>query len=152
MANLTQATLFDTISRGFQDSVSIIATNAIQFYAGGLVFVDNATGRVVKPADTATFRFLGIVKKDVLGNTAATPPTEVEVNCSGETMQRVTVATVASQADVGDLVYIGTTDNPNDMTRTATANTKACGVITRWYSGTTCDVKLFTKMEHDALF
>lgn len=148
MANLTAATAFDTINRGYEDQQSHQATNAVQFYAGGLVFLDRATGRVVKPADTATFEFLGMVKRDVLGDTSASPIKEVEVNTSGLIIQRVTVTGASAITDVGDRAYIATTDNPSDMTKTATTNTGPIGVITRWYSGTTCDVKLMTPMEY----
>jgi hypothetical protein len=148
MANLTQATAFDTFNRGFEDQLSAQATNAVQFYAGGLVFLDRATGRIVKPADTATYEFLGMVKRDVLGDTSASPIKEVEVNTGGLTLQRVTVTGVTAVTDVGDRVYIATTDNPNDMTKTATTNTGPIGTITRWYSGTTCDVRLMTPTEY----
>lgn len=148
MANLAAATAFDTINRGFEDQQSHQATNAVQFYAGGLVFLDRATGRVVKPADTATFEFLGMVKKDVLGDTGATPIKEVEVNTSGLILQRVTVTGVTAITNVGDRAYIATTDNPNDLQVAVTTNTGPIGVITRWYSGTTCDVRLMTPTEY----
>jgi hypothetical protein len=148
MANLTQAKAWDTFNRGFEDQRAEQATNAIQFYAGGLVFLDRATGRVVKPADTATFEFMGLVKRDVLGNTSATPIPEVEVNTSGLTIQRVTVTGVSAITHVGDRVYITSTDNPSDFTLTATTNTGPVGVVTRWYSGTTCDVQLMTPSEY----
>jgi hypothetical protein len=148
MANLTKATTWDQISRGFVDQQAHQATNAVQFYAGGLVFLDRATGRVVKPADTATYEFLGLVKRNVLGDTSATPIPEVEVNTSGDTLQRVTVTGASAITDVGDRVYIASTDNPNDLTKTATTNTGPIGWITRWYSGTTCDVKLMTPAEY----
>ena len=57
------------------------------------------------------------------------------------------VLVVAAQSDVNSLVYT-TTGNPADMTLTATTNLKAVGYVTRWYSGTKCDVQLFTDAEH----
>lgn len=149
MANLTAATFFRSHNTKAEAYEAWRVTNALQLRAGSLVFVDQATGLVVKPADTATFRFLGIVVRDVLGNTAALPPTEAEINVSGLTLERVTVAGVDAIDDVGDMVFIASTDNPNDMSLTPTVNTKAVGVVTRWYnSGTLCDVRLFAPGEY----
>lgn len=150
MANLTANTFIRSHGRGMTSvTESWPVTNALQLYAGSLVFVDQATGLVVKPADTATFRFLGMCVESKLGDTAATPRVEVGVNTEGMTLENVDVVGLDNVNDVGDYVFIATTDNPNDLTLTATANTKAIGVLTRYYaSGTKGDVRLFTPAEY----
>lgn len=149
MADLTANKLYGTKSRGGYASLQAYqVTNAYQIYAGALITV-LASGRAGTFADLATTKFKGVAMRSVLGNTGATPIPEVEVDCSGLTLEKVSVATVASIADNHKLVFMS--DNQT-LTLTAATNMKAIGVITRYYSGTTCDVKLFTDAEHDALY
>lgn len=149
MADLTANKFYVTQSRGgYADYESFEVTNAYQIYAGALVTV-LASGRAGTFADLATTKFKGIALRAVLGNTSAVPIPEVEVDCSGLTLENVDVATVASIADVHKLVFM--TDNQT-LTLAAATNMKAIGVITRWYSGTKCNVKLFSAAEHDALY
>lgn len=149
MANLTANKVWPTRDNGAQSARGAYqATNGVTFYGGSLVFLDMATGRAVKPADTATFVFKGLAMKQVTGDTAASPIPEVEVNEAGVTIEKVTVTGVSAITHVGDRVYIATTDNAADFTLTATTNTGPIGVITRWYSGTTCDVQLMTPNQY----
>lgn len=142
MADLTEATTLRKRDRGI---TSVIATDAIQFFGGGLVGVNKTTGRIVKWADTATFEFMGTVQRDVLGNTSGTPPTEVEMDISGQVLENISVAGVSAQAQVGDLVYA--TDDQT-FTLTPTANVGAIGTLDRWRTGAFGDVRLFTPDEH----
>lgn len=149
MADLTANKFYTTQSRGgLADYQAFEVTNGYTIYAGALVTV-LASGRAGTFADLATTKFKGIAVRKVVGDTSATPIQEVEVDCSGLTLENVDVTGVASIADVHKLVYM--TDNQT-MTLTAATNMKAIGVITRWYSGTKCNVKLFTAAEHDALY
>lgn len=149
MADLTANKLYGTKSRGgYAAYEAYQVTNAYQIYAGALITV-LASGRAGTFADLATTKFKGVAIRSVLGNTALTPIPEVEVDCSGLTLEKVSVATVASIADVHKLVYMS--DNQT-LTLTAATNMKAIGTITRWYATTICDVKLFTPQEHDALY
>lgn len=124
------------------------ATNAVTFYGGGLVGEDNSTGRMVKWSDTVNLKFLGVLNKGVVGDTAATPPKEGEINVSGVTLEQVSVTGVTVIADVGDFVYATDDDT---LTKTATVNVNAIGRIVKFWSGTTVDVKLFTPDEYRAL-
>jgi hypothetical protein len=149
MADLTVNKIYGTKSRGgYAAYEAYQVTDAYAIKAGALVTV-LASGRAGTFADLATTKFKGVAIRAVTGATGATPIPEVEVDCSGLTLEKVTVATVASIADVHKLVFM--TDNQT-MTLTPATNMKAIGTITRWYSSTTCDVKLFTPQEHDALY
>lgn len=143
MANLTANTVIKTASRGTR---AYVVRNGVQLYAGALVCLD-ADGFLTNCADTAGFRFVGVLLEDVLGNTSATPPVEGRVDTSGLVLLNRDVFVVSAQSDVNSLVYT-TTGNPADMTLTATTNLKAVGYVTRWYSSTKCDVQLFTDAEH----
>lgn len=123
------------------------ATNAVTFYAGGLVGEDNSTGRMVKWSDTVNLKFLGVLNKGVVGDTAASPIPRGEVNVSGVTLEKVSVTGVTAIADVGDLVYATDDDT---LTKTATINVLAIGRIVEFHSGTTVDVHLFTPDEYRA--
>lgn len=149
MADLTANKIYATKSRGGYSSYQAFeVTNGYTIWAGALVTV-LASGRAGTYADLATTKFKGVAVRKVVGDTSLTPIPEVEVDCSGLTLEAVDVTGVASIADVHKLVHM--TDNQT-MTLTAGANMKAIGVITRWYTGTKCDVKLFTDAEHDALY
>lgn len=124
-----------------------LRTAAVTYYAGALVGLNPTTGALVLWSDTAGLLFKGLVEQhfplsDFGINTTA--PNEVSVNESGPVLERVNVVGVASQANVGDLVYA--TDD-NTLTLTATVNVKAIGRISRWHTGVISDVKLFTPEE-----
>lgn len=147
MADLAVSKKWDL--RG-KSTESYVITNALQIYAGGAVGIDDGTGLLVNWSDVATKNWLGIAQQEVLGNTSASPPAEVSVDCEGQILQRVAVTGASAQGDVGDLVYL-TSSNFADLTKTATTNVNAIGSIVRWYSSTTCDVRLFTPDEYRAL-
>ena len=126
---------------------SYVATAGVTYYVGGLVGVNTATGKCVKFTDVATHKFLGLVCRPHPLTTygISTIVDEVNVNTSGAILEHVSVATVAAITNVGTKVYA--TDD-NTLTLVACANTKAVGVITRWYLTTYCDVRLFTPAEY----
>jgi hypothetical protein len=146
MANLTVSTLPPTSPRAGRESYTL--TNALQVFAGSLLCLDTTTGLVIKPTDAATCKFLGLALTDALGNTGVTPPVEVRINTEGEILRNQTIATFATQAKVGSLVFNATTDNPADFTTVAATNMKAVGVAVRFVSAGVGDVKLFTPAEH----
>ena len=147
MANLTANVTYRTSDRGVR---SYVVKNATTLYAGSLVVTD-ANGLLDNAADTSGMRFVGILLSDVVGDTSATPPVEGQVDTSGACLLAVPVTGVTARTDVNSLVYT-TTGNPlADLSTTATTNLKAVGFITRWYSGTTVDVQLFTEAENYGL-
>ena len=149
MANLSADTIQKSSPRGGRES--FVLTNALVVYAGSMLCMDTTTGLVIKPTDLATCKFLGYALEGKTGNTSATPPTEVRLNCEGETLKAQTIASFATQAKVGSLVYLASTDNPADFTTVAATNMKAVGIATRFISAGVGDVRLFTPAEHAAL-
>lgn len=126
---------------------AVRATNAVQFYQGSLVGIDISTGLAVKWADTANFRFLGVSKTKVLGDTTAANPPELRIDGQGIILDSVAVVGVTAITDQGELVYA--TDD-NTFTLTPTSNVNAIGWIVRRISGTSCDVQLFTPNQYRA--
>ena len=145
MANLTVDRMYLTKPRGtITETNSYIVTNALQLFAGGFTGISTSTGLAIKWADTANFQFLGIALAGATGNTSATPKVEVIVDESGLTLQQVSVTGVTDQTSVGTKVYA--TDD-NVLTTTATVNVGTIGIITRYYTGSTVDVRLFSAEE-----
>ncbi len=145
MAALTTDVVRSSHNRGIFSGVGQ-ATSV--FFAGGFVGLDNADGLVKEWADTATFRWLGVVTKKADTNVTSPITPEVNVNTSGIILERITVAGVGAQSEVGELVFAS---NDNDLTLTPTANTKAIGRVQRFHSGTIVDVILFTPSEYEGL-
>lgn len=149
MANLTADTLQKDAARAGR--MSFVLTNSLVVYAGSLLCIDTTTGLVIKPTDATTCKFLGVALEGKTGNTSATPPTEVRLNIEGVTLKNQTIATFATQAKCGALVYLASTDNPADLTTVAATNMKAVGYASRFISAGVGDVTLFTPAEHLAL-
>jgi len=115
-------------------------------------------GRVVNWTDavtTATITFLGVARvtaggresqdaaiESVTGNAGGT--IEVEVDVSGVVLKSATVVALSAITHVGDLVYA--TDE-NTPTLTAPAGSTPVGFISRWITGTTGNVQLFSHGE-----
>lgn len=151
MANLTANRNVETrAADGTLGGVtSYPGTNAITFYAGGFACIDISTGLAVKAADTANYRFRGIVTRKVTAD-AAQGDNEVNVITGPIILVKAQVTGVDNQNDVGDRVYA--TDDQT-LTLTPTTNLNAIGVVERYYgSSTYCDVRLFSPAEHDALY
>ncbi len=116
-------------------------TNAVQVYAGGFYMMSITTGYVVVPADTAAYVWLGIAQRNALGDTSATPPVKAQFTTGPTVLRNYPVTGVTAVTNQGDYVYC--TDN-STLDVSATSNTKPVGSILKWYSGTTCDVQLFS--------
>lgn len=123
----------------------VVKTSTV-VYSKSLVGI-NSDGDLVPWADTAGFRFIGLVDgPSATGNDAATPPVHAIVDDHGATLVGVDVTGVNDRDDIGVLVY-GTSDNPTDLTLTPTTNVKAIGRLKDWRSNSDMDVALFTPHE-----
>tara|TARA_R100000808_G_scaffold9782_1_gene26541 strand:- start:3383 stop:3820 length:438 start_codon:yes stop_codon:yes gene_type:complete len=127
---------------------AVPALNGDICYAGALIAIDG-DGYAAPWADTAGYVFAGLAMRQVTGDTSASPVPECEINTSGPILKKVAVTGSTGQTDVGVLVF-ATDDNSLELGLTPT-NVKAVGRVSRWYSGTTCDVQLFTPAEYLAL-
>tara|TARA_Y100000310_G_scaffold334113_1_gene413080 strand:- start:6406 stop:6849 length:444 start_codon:yes stop_codon:yes gene_type:complete len=123
-------------------------TNAVTCYAGSLIGLDDSTGYAVLWADTANYIFAGIALKEATGDTSASPVVNVNVNCGGMILKKVSVTGVSAITNVGDKVYA--TDD-NTLTTSATSNVQEIGIICDWYSSTTCDVQLYSLAEYQGV-
>ena|SRR3990167_436341 len=150
---LTAATRWNIKPRGWgSDVASFKVLNAEVIYHGALVVLDKQDGYLRNLEDTSGTddRFCGIAipkTASVTGDTAASPVVECPVDISGVTLEKVAVTGVTAVTNTGDEVFA--TDE-NTLTLTDTSNLSKIGIITRWYSGTTCDVKLVSMMEYFA--
>ncbi len=167
MTALAQAIRIPDRQRGF-NAYEVAAANTVFF--GSLCGV-NAAGFLIPWGNVATNEFRGICSGSVAKGTgqaatAALPnlpfesvdgdntgtygeAAEAFVDERGIILEKVTVAG-SDQTDVGELIYAGTDNWQDDLTVTAN-NPAAVGHGTRFYSGTTMDVELFTPAEHLAL-
>jgi len=123
-------------------------TNAVTCYAGSLIGIDDSTGYAVLWADTANYIFAGIALREATGDTSASPVVNVNVNCGGLILKKVAVTGTSAITHVGDKVY-ATDDNTFDVS--ATSNVQEIGIITHWYSGTTCDVQLYSLAQYQGV-
>lgn len=124
---------------------AVPALNGDILYAGALLGVD-ADGYAAPWSDAAGMTLLGICMKQVTGDTSASPVPEANVSSSGMILRQISVTSAAGQTDVGALVF-ATDDNTFALGLTPT-NVQAVGRVSRYYSGTTCDVQLFTPGEY----
>ena len=129
-------------------TIAFQLTNAQVIFAGALIGSDTTTGLAVEWFDTANFIFAGIALRGVTGDTTASPVVDVDVNCGGMLLKKIPVTGVTAITNVGDLVY-ASDDNTFDVA--ATSNVAEVGIITRFYSGTTCDVQLFSLAQYQGM-
>ena len=140
MAALTAAQ--NLASRPRAGRHSFVVTSGSTVYAG--TFVGTlAAGGLSGYDNTATTRFCGIALETVLGDGTK----QCRVNTEGVIIN-TTVASATDLTAVNSLVYCAT-NNPADCT-TVAATSPAIGIVIRWYSGTTCDVQLFSLTEVEA--
>jgi hypothetical protein len=132
----------NTVSRPRAGRNSFIVRTSTTVYAGGLVGTD-LDGYLIPYNNIATTRPCGIALETVVGNASR----ECRVNTEGVTIT-TTVAGGSTIATLNSLVYCQT-DNPADCTTTA-ATSQAIGVITRYITGTTNEVTLFSMIEAEA--
>lgn len=140
---------------------SYIVTNAATVYVNGGVGLTSA-GRLSPWADTAGMLWKGLCMGGstrnssanaggkVTGDTLASPPYEADVDESGSLLRAVPVAGASAQTDLDRLVYSASDNLRTDLTLTATTNVKPIGVIVRYNSATSFDVRLFTPAEYQA--
>lgn len=140
--------------------VSVPITVAGVIYDGALVAIaaggglENWAGDLVTTGNTSFF--LGVARiSEQTGVSAAAGESktgstaldvDVAVDISGVILEQVDVAS-SSDANVGNLVYA--TDE-NTLTMTATAGGAAIGWLTKFFTGTVANVKLFTPGEYRA--
>lgn len=153
MAALT-ATLVRKLRSGSRKQSFPIA-NAVTLYQGSYVAI-NTSGYVTTYAGAAidTSRaavIVGFVQphpypadldQSLKGDTALTPVPEATVETAEHILEQVAVTGVTAQSDVGKLVYLNSNDN--DLTLTRPQNALALGVIDRWHTSTTSDVRVFS--------
>lgn len=146
MANLTAQVIHRTTQTNYR---SYVVADGVALFGGSLVGV-NAAGFLAKWADTAGHRFVGILKENVTGATAALPPVEgMVLSEPGLTILNAAVASL-TQADVNALVFCAT-DNPADFSLAASTNVKAVGWVSRFRAAGVGDVTLFDPEAHIAL-
>lgn len=130
------------MSGGTGETTSKIVVNATQLYAGSYVGIVSGSGHVSTFSDTAGLEPLGFAMEKVLGDTSVSGDEDrVSVNIGGGTVKSIAVTGAGATNDTGEPVYA---TNDNTFTLTATSNTPAVGVIERFHSGTTCDVRFFS--------
>lgn len=140
MAALTAAQ--NLASRPRAGRHSFVVTSGSTVYAGTFVGTV-ATGGLSSYDNVGTTRFCGIALETVVGDGTK----QCRVNTEGVTIT-TTVTGVSDLTSVNSLVYCQT-NNPADCTVSA-ATSPAIGFITRWISGTTCEVQLFSIFEAEA--
>ena len=151
---LTAAQRWNIKPRGWgSDVASFKVLNSEVIYHGALVLLDKQDGylRNLEDASGTDDRFCGIAipkTASVTGDTGASPVVECAVDISGVTLEKVAVTGASAVTNTGDSVFA--TDE-NTLTLTQTTNLKKIGIVTRWYSSTTCDVKLVSMMEYFSL-
>jgi hypothetical protein len=127
-------------NRGKPSQIAYVVANGSTVYPGGLVAV-NAAGFLIPYATAVGVRAVGIMNDGEAKTGNAAGDVLASVDVGGVLLEQVTVTGVTGQGDVNSDVY-GVSDNVNDLT--LTAGTKgAVGMITRFYSGTSCDVWLY---------
>ena len=129
-------------------TIAFPLTNGVTCYAGSLMGIDDSTGYAVLWADTANYIFAGLALRGATGDTSASPVVDVELNCEGMLLKKVSVTGVTAITNVGDKCY-ASDDNTFDVS--ATSNVQEVGIITRWYSGTTCDVQLYSLAQYQGI-
>ena len=122
-------------------------------YHGALVGIETVgvtTGRLVNwNDDSGDLRFKGLAfpnSPSVLG--VATATVECAVNEGGPILEQVAVTGATGEANVGDSVH-ATDENTFDLTATTTVG--PIGTVTRFHSGTSCDVQLSPPQEYDGV-
>ena len=129
-------------------TIAFQLTNSQVVFAGALIGIDTSTGLAVEWFDTANFIFAGIALRGATGDTTASPVVDVDVNCGGMLLKKSPVTGVTALTNVGDLVF-ASDDNTFDVA--ATSNVAEVGIITRFYSGPTCDVQLFSLAQYHGM-
>lgn len=125
----------------------------------GLSTVGVTDGRLVNwSSGSGALRFCGIAQPtqqisagsgtagSATGNAAGT--VECPVYEGGAILENVSVTGLSANQNVGDPVYAS---DENTFTLTATSNVGAVGVISRFITGTSGDIQLYSKQEYNAM-
>ncbi|HUU58382.1 MAG TPA: hypothetical protein VMZ50_02460 [Phycisphaerae bacterium] len=139
MAALTDVTSLR--NRGKPSQIAYVVANGVTVYPGSLVAV-NAAGFLVPYAHVAGTRTVGIMNDGDAKTGDAGGTVLASVDVAGALVEQVTVTGATGIADVNSEVY-GLTDNLNDLKLAQAATQGAVGMITRYYSGTLCDVWIY---------
>lgn len=135
-------------------------TNSETIYQGGFVGLSTA-GLLTELADTVGLLPVGIVTGfgrgaadaagaiplSVAGNTSATEPPEAIVDLSSRILREVPVAGASVIGDVGLPVYLTNDNWEDDLTTTPATNLPPIGIIVRFHSATSFDVRTFSFLE-----
>lgn len=133
-------------------TLSFKVKNATAAYFGGLVALaagylkpfaaaagEIPVGRLL-PTPMAT----SLGTTPLTGDTSASPVPEGTVATESEVLINVPVTGVSAITDVGKIVYLSTDNLSADLTLTRPTRGVPVGLITRWYSSTSCDVMRFS--------
>jgi len=126
------------------DIMEVIVSDTVEVFDGALVSLDNSAGELILAGtDVADDVFIGVAivsdtsGDSVTGNTGNTVTCKVDVG--GRTIRSVAVTGVSAETHVGDAVWAS---DDQTLTLSAASSGNRVGVVTKWYSGTTCDVAL----------
>ena len=158
MADRTTDAFYETRPNSGRDS--FVIANTVTLAAGTLVQMEGGyANHWDETGSTDIFMGIAIGGDDSastdgtwLGDTSGppAPDPEVHIDTSGVTMVGVTLAGTVTQAKVGiTFVYCADSD-PDNMTLNASGKTYAIGILYRFLTSTTGDVKLFTPQEYIA--
>ncbi len=130
-------------SRNFRSrahSIALLTTNSEEYYVGSAVGLNVNTGRAVALSSSGTehVRFVGWSQERVNGDGTKT----VSVRVDGPVVESVSITGASAVTDVGKQVYM-IDDQTFTLSRPA-ADAVAIGIVSRYRSGTTCDVLCFS--------
>lgn len=129
-----------------------LVADGVVIYEGALVGLDKATGYAVNWSDVtaSTVALLGIAMRRITGDVP--PPTgsetpEVEVDCSGVIIKKLSITGGTTQTQVGDEAYAS---DESTYTMSAPAGAHPIGCVTRLYSDGKMDLRLYSAAEFRA--
>lgn len=145
---------------GVDDRQSFKVIDGDIIYHGALVVLERDTGTghgYLKPLASASgvsdlfcgvAHPTGVNAEYVTGDSDGSPVPECDVDISGVTLIYKAVTGASAITDTGRSVFA--TDD-TVLTLTDPSNMYPIGRIVRWYTGTYCDVKLYSMMEYAAM-
>ena len=177
MAQLTAARSSDTYKKVWSLPLSFRVANAQRIYAGafcglpGANALTSSRGYLVEWQNQINLQWAGVAESQswtgstlvaaqtgtaanvnsVLGDTGLTPVPEITVETGPLIVVRSAVTGVSAQSDVWRTLIYCSTDNPADMSTTATSYAPAIGKVVYWYTSTTADVYLFGMLRSTAI-
>lgn len=131
-----------------EPGINAYKATADTYYKGQLIAMKPSTGLAILWSDVAEYEFLGITTGGIVSTAAITDM--VRVDERGVILKKVTVTGASAVTDTGSPVWAGDDNTETAFTLTATVNAGAVGIITRWWSSTTCDVRLLTPEQYKA--